>query len=81
MISSIFAWFATTRLGRLAGAALLAVGVILGAVRYGTTRERSRATTEALRGALKTQEKVNEVRASDDRDAALERLRDNDIIR
>lgn len=69
--------FLTSKLGQAVGAVLVAAGLLLGAVRYGTTRERTRASEKALRASLKTQEDINEVRPSADRDSALDRLRKN----
>lgn len=77
MISKLLAWFTGTGLGKLVTAAVVALGVLLGAVRYGRQQEADDASHEALRAYKETKEKIDEAQSSPDRDAAVDRMRRN----
>lgn len=77
MMTSILKWFSGTALGRVLTAAVVALGVLLGAVRYGRRREAEEAAHEALKAYKETKEKIDEAQSSPDRDAAIDRLRRN----
>ena len=61
---------------------LAAVGFILVvAVQYGAQKERDAAKVEDLESFIETKEKFDAVQPSPDRDAAVERLRSNGLVR
>jgi len=77
MIGTVMSWLIQTKLGKALTAAVVALGALLGAVRYGSRREAEKASHEALKSYKDTKEKIDEVQSSPDRDAAVDRLRRN----
>lgn len=75
------AWIMASRLGRILSALLAAVVVLAGMFLSGRHTQRKSEEVDDLKDYVKTQEAVNEVEPSPTRDAAVERLRDNDLIR
>jgi hypothetical protein len=73
--------FLTSRIGKIVGGVLVGALVIFGAVQWGVLSERKDGRIEDLKSYVDTKEKLNEVTPSTDRDAAVERLRRNGLIR
>lgn len=67
--------------GRMAAAALVALGVIVSIFRAGRASQRKDTEIKGLKDYHKTREVIDDVEASDSPDAAFERLRRNGIIR
>lgn len=57
------------------------VGLLFGVLRYGAKQERDAQRLRNFETQEKTKEVIDEVESSPDRDAAVERLRDNDWVR
>lgn len=73
--------FLTSRIGKIVGGVLVGALVIFGAVQWGVLSERKDGRIEDLKSYVDTKEKLNEVAPSTDRDAAIERLRRNGLVR
>lgn len=71
----------TSKLGKALLAVVAIIGVLLGAVQYGKTNEKQAARVEELEVYVETKERISNVEVSPDRDAAVERLRDNGWVR
>ena len=70
-----------SRILSLVGAVLAVSGSILAIFMSGKRSERLNRKVQDLEDYKETKERIDEVDASPDRDAALERLRDNDQLR
>ena len=70
-----------SRLARLVGTVLAAGAGILAIFLSGKRSEKLNQKVEDLEAYKDTKEKIDEVKPSSDRDAALKRLRDNDQLR
>jgi hypothetical protein len=73
--------FFTSRIGKIVGGVLVGALVIFGAVQWGVLSERKDGRIEDLESFVETKEKLNEVAPSPDRDAAIDRLRSNGLVR
>ena len=74
-------WFLSSKLGRALSAFGAAVVAILAVFAAGKRSNQKSTEVKNLKGYIKAQERVNEVKVSADRDAAIERLRDNNQLR
>ena len=74
-------WLVTSKLGRMISAFGAAVVAILAVFAAGIRSNKKSTEVKNLKGYIKAQERVNEVEVSADRDAAIERLRDNNQFR
>ena len=74
-------WLITSKLGRMLSAVGLAMVGILAVFTAGVRSNKKSTEVQYLKGYIKTQERVNEVDISADRDSAVKRLRDNNQIR
>jgi hypothetical protein len=74
-------WLITSKLGRMLSAIGFAVVAVLAVFTAGARSNKKAAEVKYLKGYIKTQERVNEVDVSADRDDAIKRLRNNDQIR
>ena len=70
-----------SRVGRLVAGVLAVGGMILAIFSSGKRSERQNQRVRDLEDYKETKERIDEVDASADRDAAIERLRDNDQLR
>jgi len=80
----LLGWLITivgSRIGKLAAGALAAMATILGLFYAGQRSEKKNQKIEDLEDFKDTKERIDEVKPSTDRDAALKRLRDNDQLR
>lgn len=73
--------FLTSRLGKLVAALLAAAGALLGAIQFGRWSQRKEDRVEDLESYIETKKEIDDVETSPDRDAAVERMRDNDWVR
>jgi len=69
--------FVTSRVGKILGAVALAASILLGAFVYGRQTEARSQRVENLEAYIETAKEIQDVEASPDRDAALERLQRN----
>lgn len=71
----------TSKLGRMLSGLLAAMGILVGAYFYGKQTQKQKQKVKDLEGYKETREKIDEVEINTDRDAALDRLRDNNQLR
>ena len=71
----------TSKLGRMVSGLLAGMGVLVGAYFYGKQTQQQKQKVKDLEGYKETREKIDAVEINTDRDAALDRLRDNDQLR
>ena len=69
-----------SRVQRLVAGALGVLVVLFGAIQFGRQKE-DKQKVQNLKAYKETREKIDEVEVNTDRDAALDRLRDNDQLR
>lgn len=62
-------------------ALVAAVGLLFGVLQFGKKQARDAQRVEDLEKTLETKERIEDVEASPDRDAAFERLRSNGWVR
>lgn len=75
-------WFLVgSRLRNLAASVLAAVVFIIGLIQYGKQTQKHKQKVRDLKDYKETRERIDEVEPSVDRDAALERLRQNNQLR
>lgn len=74
-------WFLNSKLGRMISAFGAAVVAILAVFTAGKRSNKKTTEVKNLKGYIKAQERVNDVQVSDDRDAAIKRLRNNNQLR
>ena len=70
----------STYLGKALVGLLAACTVLLGAIQYGKVSQRRKDTEKQLQSYIDTQKVITDVEVSDDRGAALERMRRNGWI-
>ena len=70
-----------SRIASLVGGVLAVGGMILAVFLSGKRSERQNRKVKDLEAYKNTKERIDEVDAADSRDAALDRLRDNDQLR
>jgi len=70
-----------SRVQRLVAGALGVLVVLFGAIQFGRQKEKTKQKVQNLKAYKETREKIDEVEVNTDRDAALDRLRDNDQLR
>ncbi len=75
------AWFMASKLGRTLSALLAAVVILAGVFLSGRQTQRRAEEVQDLEAYIETQEKLNEVEPSPTRTDAIDRLRDNGLIR
>lgn len=73
--------FLFSKTGRVLAVLLAVISAVFLLIQYGRLEERSDHQIEKLQDYSKTQERINDVESSPSRDAAIERLRDNGLIR
>lgn len=73
--------FLFSKTGRALAVLLAVISAVFLLIQYGRLEERSDHQIEKLQDYSKTQERINDVESSPSRDAAIERLRDNGLIR
>lgn len=71
----------TSKLGRVVSGLLAGMGVLAGVYFYGKQTQKQKQKVKDLEGYKETREKIDAVETNTDRDAALDRLRDNDQLR
>ena len=71
----------TSKLGRMLSGLLAAMGLLVGVYLYGKQTQKQKQKVKDLEGYKETREKIDEVEINTDRDAALDRLRDNNQLR
>ncbi len=71
----------TSKLGRMLSGLLAAMGLLVGVYLYGKQTQKQKQKVKDLEGYKETREKIDAVEINTDRDAALDRLRDNDRLR
>ena len=69
-----------SRVGRLVAGVLAVMATILGVFYSGKREEKKNQEVKDLKDYKETKERIDEVKPSPDRDAALKRLRDNDQL-
>ena len=74
---SIIAWFMGTRIGRLLGAVLATAVLLLSTFQYGRKAQRDEDRVDDMEDYIETKKEIDDVEASPDRDAAINRLRRN----
>ena len=70
-----------TSIQRILAALVAAGALLLGVFTFGKSTQKQKQRVEELESFVKTEEKINEVNASPDRNAAIERMRRNGLIR
>lgn len=73
--------FVGTKVGRLAASVLAVLGSILLVFKMGQRDQSQKQKIKDLEGLKEALEKVNEVDTNLDRDARIERMRDNGAVR
>ena len=71
----------TSKLGRMVSGLLAGMGLLVGVYFYGKQTQKQKQKVKDLEGYKETREKIDAVEINTDRDAALDRLRDNDQLR
>jgi hypothetical protein len=71
----------TSKLGRIVSGLLAGMGLLVGVFLYGKQTQKQKQKVKDLEGYKDTREKIDEVEINTDRDAALDRLRDNNQLR
>lgn len=71
----------TSRLGKILGAVLLATALFFGLIQYGKIGEQKDQRIQKLEEYTSTKQRIEDVKISPSRDAAVERLRGNGLIR
>ena len=71
----------TSKLGRMVSGLLAGMGLLVGVYLYGKQTQKQKQKVKDLEGYKETREKIDAVEINTDRDAALDRLRDNDQLR
>lgn len=71
----------TSKLGRMLSGLLAGMGLLVGVYLYGKQTQKQKQKVKDLEGYKETREKIDAVEINTDRDAALDRLRDNDQLR
>jgi hypothetical protein len=71
----------TSKLGRIVSGLLAGMGLLVGVFLYGKQTQKQKQKIKDLEGYKDTREKIDEVEINTDRDAALDRLRDNNQLR
>lgn len=71
----------TSKLGRMVSGLLAGMGLLVGMYLYGKQTQKQKQKVKDLEGYKETREKIDAVEINTDRDAALDRLRDNDQLR
>ena len=71
----------TSKIGRMVSGLLAGMGVLVGVYFYGKQTQKQKQKVKDLEGYKETREKIDAVEINTDRDAALDRLRDNDQLR
>jgi len=71
----------TSKLGRMLSGLLAAGGILIGVFLYGKQTQKQDNKVKDLEGYKNTREKIDAVEVNTDRDAALDRLRDNNQLR
>lgn len=65
------------KLVQFLGAIMLALSFLFGAIRYGKKTQQDQERVKKMENYIKTKETIDEVDTSDDRDAAIDRMRRN----
>ena len=71
----------TSKLGRMVSGLLAGMSILVGVFLYGKQTQKQKQKVKDLEGYKETREKIDAVEINTDRDAALDRLRDNDQLR
>jgi hypothetical protein len=71
----------TSKIGRMLSGLLAGMGILVGVYFYGKQTQKQKQKVKDLEGYKDTREKIDEVEINTDRDAALDRLRDNNQLR
>lgn len=71
----------TSKVGRLVAALLTALTILVGVFQFGRKAQRDDDHVEELNEYIETKKRIDNVQVSPDRDAAIDRLRDNGLIR
>lgn len=76
-MGAVIAWLMGTRIGKLLTALVAAAAILIGTFQYGRKAQRDEDRVDDLEDFIKTKERIDNVEASPDRDAAVDRLRHN----
>ena len=76
----MFAYFMSTKVGRLLAALLTGAALIFGAMQYGRQTQKSVQKVIDLEDYIETKKEIEDVEVSPSRDAAIKRLRTNGIL-
>jgi hypothetical protein len=71
----------TSKIVRMLSGLLAGMGLLVGVFLYGKQTQKQKQKIKDLEGYKDTREKIDEVEINTDRDAALDRLRDNNQLR
>jgi hypothetical protein len=71
----------TSKIVRMLSGLLAGMGLLVGVFLYGKQTQKQKQKVKDLEGYKDTREKIDEVEINTDRDAALDRLRDNNQLR
>jgi hypothetical protein len=70
-----------SKLGRYAALLVGFLVTVFGLIQYGKMKQRKEDEVQDLKDYVETKEKIDEVAPSNDRSAAIDRLRGNGVIR